>query len=150
SLLGTPHYMAPEQAAGRAIDHRTDLYAMGVILFECTTGAKPFLGDSLFDVLRKQVDAPPPQPSMRRPDLPPGLEQVILAALAKPPDQRWQSAQAMSLALQQASAQLPPPQWAPLTLGATARSAPTPSGAAWRSGPGPWHAEPAPAPGPGP
>jgi serine/threonine protein kinase len=149
SLLGTPHYMAPEQAAGRAIDHRTDLYAMGVILFECATGAKPFLGNSLFDVLRKQVDAPPPRPSTLRPDLPPALEQVILAALAKPPEQRWQSAQAMSLALQQSAAPLPPPQWAPLTLGAAARSAPTPSRAAWGSGPGPWNATPPSVPAPG-
>jgi serine/threonine-protein kinase len=150
ALLGTPHYMAPEQAAGRAIDHRTDLYAMGVILFECATGHKPFLGNSLFDVLRKQVDAPPPRPSSLRPDLPTALEQVILAALAKPPEQRWQSAQAMSLALQQATAPLPPPQWAPLTLGAAARPAATPSGAAWSSGPGPWNATPPSAPPPGP
>ena len=150
ALLGTPHYMAPEQAAGRAIDHRTDLYAMGVILFECATGVKPFLGDSLFDVLRKQVDAPPPRPSSLRPDLPPALDHVILAALAKPPEQRWQSAQAMSLALQQATAPLPPPQWAPLTLGAAARPAATPSGAAWGSGPGPWNATPPSAPPPGP
>jgi len=143
ALLGTPHYMAPEQAAGRAIDPRTDLYAMGVILFECATGTKPFLGDSLFDVLRKQVDTPPPRPSALRPDLPPPLEQVILAALAKLPEQRWQSAQAMSLALQQATAQLPPPQWAPLPLGAAARPVPTPSGPGWGSGPGPWRATPA-------
>jgi serine/threonine-protein kinase len=158
ALLGTPHYMAPEQAAGRAIDPRTDLYAIGVILFECATGTKPVLGDSLFDVLRKQVDAPPPRPSALRPDLPPPLEQVILAALAKPPEQRWQSAQAMSLALQQATAQLPPPQWAPLPIGAAARPVATPSGPAWGSGPGPWQATPAtpaarsfaPAPGPMP
>jgi serine/threonine-protein kinase len=150
ALLGTPHYMAPEQAAGRAIDPRTDLYAMGVILFECATGEKPFLGDSLFDVLRKQVDAPPPRPSSLRPDLPPALDHVILAALAKLPEHRWQSAQAMSLALQQATAPLPPPHWAPLAIGPGARPAATPSGPGWGSGPGPWNTTPPSTPGPGP
>ncbi|HEY0194066.1 MAG TPA: protein kinase [Kofleriaceae bacterium] len=135
SLLGTPHYMSPEQAAGRPVDFRSDLYAMGVILFECVTGSKPFQGDSLFDLLRKQVDAPPPLPSMIRPDMPPALEQVILVAMAKQPDQRWASAQAMSGAIQQAVASLPPEQWAPLTAGGTGRAMRTPSGAGWNPTP---------------
>jgi hypothetical protein len=142
SLLGTPHYMAPEQAAGRPIDHRTDLYAMGVILFECATGVKPFHGDSLFDLLRKHIDAPPPRPLALRPDLPPALEHVILTALAKSPDHRWQSAHAMSAALQQAAAQLAPEQWAPLGGGAA-------SGAGYHT-PGAWSHTPPGAPTPGP
>jgi serine/threonine-protein kinase len=115
SLLGTPHYMSPEQAAGRAVDHRADLYAMGVILFECATGQKPFLAEALFDLLRMHVEAPPPSPRALRPDMPPELERVILTALAKAPDQRFASANAMSLALQHATAQLAPEQWRPLT-----------------------------------
>ncbi len=55
SLLGTPQYMSPEQAAGRPVDARADLYSMGVILFECVTLQKPFLGDSLFDLLKKHI-----------------------------------------------------------------------------------------------
>ena len=117
SLLGTPHYMAPEQAAGRHVDHRADIYAMGVILFECATGTKPFLADSLFDLLRKHVEAPPPPPRSLRPDLPPAFEQVILCALAKAPEQRFATAQAMSLALQQATQGLPEAQWTPITGG---------------------------------
>jgi hypothetical protein len=148
SLLGTPHYMAPEQAAGRPIDHRTDLYAMGVILFECATGARPFHGDSLFDLLRKHVDAPPPRPLALRPDLPPAFEHVILTALAKPPDHRWQSAQAMSTALQQAAAQLPPEQWAPLTAGTASGSMRAASGAGYRT-PGSWSHAPQGVPTPG-
>jgi serine/threonine protein kinase len=147
SLLGTPHYMAPEQAAGRPVDYRADLYAMGVILFECVTGQKPFHGDSLFDLLRKHVDAPPPPPAMLRPDLPPALEHVILVALAKAPEQRWQSAQAMSAALQQAAALLPPEQWAPLPGGSASGSMRVPSGAGYGSQPGRWsspHTEPNP------
>ncbi len=124
SLLGTPHYMSPEQAAGRAVDHRTDLYAMGVILFECITGQKPFNADSLFDLLRKHVELPPPPPRSLRPELPPALEQVILVALAKNPDERFANAQAMSMALQHATQGLSPEQWAPLTPGAATGTMP--------------------------
>ena len=114
SLLGTPQYMSPEQAAGRPVDARADLYSMGVILFECVTLQKPFSGDSLFDLLKKHIEAPPPMPRTLRPDLPPELEHVILTAMAKSPDHRYATAQAMSLALQQATASLPAAQWAPL------------------------------------
>jgi serine/threonine protein kinase len=148
SLLGTPHYMAPEQATGQQVDYRTDLYAMGVILFECATGTKPFHGDSLFDLLRKHVDAPPPLPSTLRPGLPPGFEHVILTALAKAPEHRWPSAHAMIAALQQASAQLPPEQWAPLLTTASG-SMRTPSGATWDSPEGRWSHTPHAAPMPG-
>jgi len=70
-----------------------------VILFECATGRKPFLAESLFDLLRMHVEAPPPPPRTLRPKMPPDLEQVILTALAKPPDQRFSTAMAMSVAL---------------------------------------------------
>ena len=135
SLLGTPHYMAPEQAAGRPIDLRADLYAMGVILFECATGQKPFMAESLFDLLRKHVETPPQPPRQLRHDMPPELEMVILTALAKAPDQRFANAQAMSLALQHATAQLPADQWAPLTLQTRPTGIPTPS---WPSQPPSW------------
>jgi hypothetical protein len=150
SLLGTPHYMSPEQATGQPVDYRTDLYAMGVILFECVTGTKPFHGDSLFDLLRKHVDAPPARPSALRRDLPPAFEHVILAALAKAPDQRWPSAQAMSMALQQAAAQLPPDQWAPLHRGPSgAMRGVGQRGAAWDSAAGRFGGTPPPVQMPG-
>ena len=114
SLLGTPHYMSPEQAAGKPVDHRADIYAIGVILFECATGQKPFQADSLFDLLRQHVEAPPPSPRVLRPDLSIGFEGLILTALAKSPDERFASAQAMSMALQHATAELPPEQWTPI------------------------------------
>jgi serine/threonine protein kinase len=130
SLLGTPHYMSPEQAAGRVVDHRADLYAIGVMLFECATGRKPFLAEALFDLLRMHVEVPPPSPRALRPDMPPDLERVILTALAKPPDQRFATAMAMSVALQHATAQLPLEQWRPLTP-PSAR----PSGGGWAPAP---------------
>ena len=133
SLLGTPHYMSPEQAAGKPVDARADVYAIGVILFECVTLQKPFVADSLFELLRKHIEAPPPLPRALRPDLPPELEAVILQALAKQPDQRFNSAHAMSLALQHATSRLAPDQWAPLapSIAATNPSwAPTPP-ASW-------------------
>ncbi|MCE9573454.1 MAG: protein kinase [Deltaproteobacteria bacterium] len=111
SLLGTPHYMSPEQATGRGVDHRTDIYAIGVILFECMTGRRPFNADSLFDLLRQHVDVAPPSPRSLRPDMPPALEQVILTTLAKDPNQRFGSAGALTQALMAATTTLPPDQW---------------------------------------
>jgi tRNA A-37 threonylcarbamoyl transferase component Bud32 len=115
SLLGTPHYMAPEQAAGKPVDLRADVYAIGVILFEAATGQKPFLAESLFELLRKHVEVPPPPPRGLRPDLPVEVESVILTALAKAPEHRFASAQAMSMALQHATAHLAAEQWVPIT-----------------------------------
>ena len=125
SLLGTPHYMSPEQAAGRVVDHRADIYAIGVILFECATGRKPFVAESLFDLLRKHVEEPAPSPRSIRADLDANMEQLILCALAKAPDQRFANAQAMSLALQHATAQLPPDQWTPIVGSGTHRAVPS-------------------------
>jgi serine/threonine-protein kinase len=127
SLLGTPHYMSPEQAAGQPVDMRTDLYAIGVILFELATLRKPFVADSLFELLKKQVEMPPPPPRSLRPDMPPDMEHVIVTALAKQPEHRFGSAQAMSAALQHATSQLPPEQWAPISTTATSSGKASPS-----------------------
>jgi tRNA A-37 threonylcarbamoyl transferase component Bud32 len=122
ALLGTPHYMSPEQAAGRPVDLRADLYAIGVILFECMTLRRPFAAEALFELLRMHIEVPPPSPSSFRGDLPEGVEHVIRAALAKQPEQRFASAQAMSMALQNATANLPPQQWAALQPAGTVRA----------------------------
>ncbi|MDQ3339871.1 MAG: protein kinase [Myxococcota bacterium] len=132
SLLGTPHYMSPEQAAGKTVEHRADIYAMGVILFECVTGTKPFLAESLYELLRQHLEVPPPSPRSLRPELSSDLENVILTALAKSPDQRFGSAQAMSVALQHATAQLAPEQWTPITGSGTHRAVPS---GAWQPTP---------------
>ena len=115
SLLGTPQYMAPEQASGRVVDARADLYAIGCILYECMTLHRPFVADSLFDLLRKQIEEPVRPPRQLRAELPPDVEHVLLVALSKRPDERFGSASAMSQALQHATAQLAPDHWAPIT-----------------------------------
>ncbi len=99
AIVGTPHYMAPEQVNADAIDGRVDVYATGVMLFELVTGQRPFEGHNMSELLAKQLHAAPPWPSKLRPDVPPALEQVILRALEKQPERRFESAQAMSAAL---------------------------------------------------
>ncbi len=92
-IFGTPEYMAPEQALGRPVDGRADLYAVGVIMYEMLTGRVPFKADSFMAVLNKHIHEPPPPPSTVDPLLPigPALEAIVLRALAKAPEDRFQS-----------------------------------------------------------
>jgi serine/threonine-protein kinase len=91
-LLGTPQYMSPEACEGkRAVDHRTDIYAVGVLLYQMLTAQLPFDGDSMGEVLIKQVSTAPPAPRSLNPNLPAALEQVVLRCLAKQPELRYQS-----------------------------------------------------------
>jgi serine/threonine protein kinase len=99
ALLGTPRYMSPEQALAREVDARSDLYALGVVLYECVTGHPPFEATSTFELLKMHIEATPPHPRDRCPDLPKPLEDVILRALEKEPDERFASAKEMSAAL---------------------------------------------------
>src|SRR5919204_3180916 len=82
-VIGTPEYMSPEQAAGDPIDHRTDVYALGVVLFEMLSGERPFTSDQPLGVLLKHLQDPPPKLLDLRPDLPAAVEPVIQKALAK-------------------------------------------------------------------
>ncbi len=107
-LLGTPHYMAPEQIAAAAVDGRTDVYAAGVILFEATTGQKPFNAESLYDLFKQHMELPPPSPRALRPDLPPAYEAVILQALQKDASRRYGGAAEMAAALRAAAEGSPP------------------------------------------
>lgn len=89
-VMGTPAYMSPEQAAGEPIDSRSDLYALGVVLYEMLTGEPPFTGPSRVVVSRQIVDRPPPVGD-RRPGLPFALAAAVARALDKIPEARWQS-----------------------------------------------------------
>jgi serine/threonine-protein kinase len=100
SVIGTPEYMAPEQLLGHAVDGRADLYASGIVLYECATGRRLFSGDSFATVLMKQVQDPPPDPRTIVPSLPETFTTVLLKALAKEPAERWQSATELLHALE--------------------------------------------------
>ena len=89
SVLGTPHYMSPEQARGRKeVDHRTDLWALGVIAYECTTGRRPYDSHALGDLLLQICTEPAPPPSTAG-DLPSALDAFMARALAREPEQRF-------------------------------------------------------------
>jgi tRNA A-37 threonylcarbamoyl transferase component Bud32 len=99
-LLGTPQYMSPEACESkRDIDHRTDIYALGVLLFQVMTGVLPFEGETMGEVLVKQVTVLPPAPRGLNPAIPPSVEQVLLRCLAKVPDARFSTMMALRDAL---------------------------------------------------
>jgi serine/threonine-protein kinase len=100
TIVGTPEYMSPEQAVGAPVDTRSDLYACGVLLFHMITGRPPFVGATPIEVLLQLPETLPPAPSTLQPGIHPGLEKLILKALAKLPDNRPKSARAMREALE--------------------------------------------------
>lgn len=88
-VFGTPHYMSPEQCAGTGVDHRTDIYAIGIILYEMITGRTPFDADNLMGILTKHLYEAPVPPSQIRPDCPKDLESVVMRCIAKKQDERY-------------------------------------------------------------
>ena len=91
AVFGTAAYVAPEQAQGQRVDGRTDLYALGCVLFEMLTGQQPFSGDTAVTLAYKHVSEAPPEPRSINPDIPPALSAVVLKAMAKDPAQRYQT-----------------------------------------------------------
>jgi hypothetical protein len=132
SFLGTPRYAAPEQAAGRPVDGRTDGYALGCVLYECLTGQPPFPGGSGEAILLAHLEASPPRVTALRPDLPPAIDQVVARAMAKDPATRFPTCRTLLTAARQALTPTPgtlephPPAPVP---------APTPTG--WPGPPAP-------------
>jgi serine/threonine protein kinase len=91
-VLGTPAYMSPEQALGRDLDHRSDLFSVGVVLYELATGRRPFTGSNFAEIVNKIVNAQPPALARLNYDVPPEFERITLKCLQKQPDRRYQSA----------------------------------------------------------
>jgi len=114
-VMGTPHYMAPEQALGlKDVDHRVDLYALAVVLFECLTGTLPFEADSELRLIQMQAHAPPPEILDRAPWISKPVADVVRRALAKRPEDRFSSANELVKALESAYRESKGHQAAPL------------------------------------
>ncbi len=101
-MVGTVGYASPEQIRGEPVDHRTDVYAVGCLLYECLTGRAPFIRGSSLTTLWAHLHDEPPEPSLLVPELPPGLDGVVRRALAKAPDARFGSAGALAEAARRA------------------------------------------------
>ena len=118
TIAGTPAYMSPEQGRGEKVDSRSDIYSMGVVLYEMATGVVPFHAETPMAVVVKHIIDPLPMPRSKNPDLPEQIERIILKSLAKDPADRYQTAAELGKALDSATASLPT---------AVAEAAPTPT-----------------------
>ncbi|HSJ51184.1 MAG TPA: Stk1 family PASTA domain-containing Ser/Thr kinase, partial [Actinomycetota bacterium] len=107
AVLGTAAYLSPEQAQGQPVDGRTDIYSLGCVLYEMVGGRPPFTGDSPVTVASKQVLEQPTPPSKLNPDVSPDLDAVILRAMAKNPDNRYQTADELRTDLERVRRGLP-------------------------------------------
>lgn len=116
SIMGTAQYLSPEQAQGFAVSAASDLYSIGVILYELLTGSVPFEGETAVAIAFKQVSAEPRPPSELNPAIPPSLDAVVLRALAKDPAQRYADADELTAALQHERDALPALAGAPITV----------------------------------
>ena len=104
SVLGTAQYISPEQASGAAVTPATDVYSLGIVLYEMLTGAVPFTGDTPVAIAMKQVHEPLPKPSALNADVPPSLDDVVARATQKDPNERYPDAPALAAALATATA----------------------------------------------
>ena len=102
AIVGTAQYLSPEQAAGRPIDGRSDIYAVGCVLYELLTGGPPFTGPTPYEVACRHMHEEPLAPSALRPGLPPAYDAIVVRALQKDPDRRYQSAASMRRAISRA------------------------------------------------
>jgi serine/threonine-protein kinase len=99
-FLGTPNYASPEQCQLRPVDERSDIYALGLVLFEMATGHRPFEADSASEALEMHRSAPPPDPRELEPGVPPELSTLILRCLKKDPAERYPTATALREAVE--------------------------------------------------
>lgn len=106
AVLGTVGYMSPEQASGADVDHRSDIFSIGCVLYECVTGRRPFIGDSSIDTLHKIIYSDPPPLEEKAPDAPRELQRIVRKTLAKDPEHRYQSAKDLAIDLRELKSDL--------------------------------------------
>ena len=99
NLMGTPAYLSPEQIRGSSQDSRSDLFSLGIVLYQMSTGFRPFDGDSVEAVCAQIVSSTPPPPSSYNPTFPPAFDEVVMRCLSKNPEERFPSAEAMAAAV---------------------------------------------------
>src|ERR1700680_602157 len=132
AMVGTPEYMAPEQSNGES-DSRSDIYSLGVILYQMLTGRVPFMAETPVAISLKHIQTPPVSPSTLNSDIPPSIEEVILKAIAKDSNQRFQQAQELSAAYwkalqhERSQIKIDPPASSPTEVTSDASSEATPA-----------------------
>ena len=130
-ILGSPKYISPEQVKGRRADHRSDIFSLGVILYQCLTGATPFNGEGLSALMYQITDHDPPPPSTANPQIPVMLDYIMAKVLAKAPEARYQSAADLANDLRECKAQMEDSRrLAAASLSSTSPIAPAPAPAA--------------------
>src|SRR5438094_6690159 len=107
AIIGTAQYLSPEQARGAPVDQRSDVYSVGIVLYEMLTGKVPFTGDTPLEIAMKHLSEVPVPPSEKRPDVPEDLDNIVLRALAKDPEDRYQTAEDMAADLARVQRGLP-------------------------------------------
>src|SRR5258706_374070 len=100
-MLGSPKYMSPEQVIGKRADHRSDIFSLGIILYEMLTGSAPFNGDNVTALMYQIVNFIPPPPSVVNPTVPQLLDYIVSQMLTKAPEERFQSAQDLARGLRE-------------------------------------------------
>jgi tetratricopeptide (TPR) repeat protein len=105
-VIGTPLYLSPEQARGAKVDGRSDLFALGALLYECVAGRPAFSGSNVIEIGAQVLHVDPPPPSNYNPRIPPELDRLVLKALSKKPEDRFQSAEEMSAELERVGARI--------------------------------------------
>jgi serine/threonine protein kinase len=120
SIVGTLEYVCPEQIAGKAISPRSDIYSLGILLFELISGGLPFESQAEFELLRHHLETPPPRLSTRVPDIPEFLDEAVERAMSKSPEDRFASCRAMAEVLRQGAPEVfsaPPESFSPQNRG---------------------------------
>ena len=125
AIMGTPAYISPEQAQSQPVDRRSDIYSLGIIMYEMVTGQVPYLADTPLAILFKHISDPLPPPSRVKPDVPPAIEHVILKALAKDPRDRFATVDEFLTAWKRALAEKTTLHWPPETITPTLPDLPT-------------------------